>query len=166
MDHYRAVVASTLLKSGYQVIAQVRLIRSLAEKVGMAWPSKGLPAATTVIDEKHQREVVLTIEDLLACADNSPQSSTFRNHNDEYRRACHVLTNLKAKYALDRESVTKDDRAIGDLLHVLLNIEVCDPRVPIADGYKAAVDLGYEDLKRHSREIGRRVANDNRASKN
>ncbi|KAJ7780834.1 hypothetical protein DFH07DRAFT_950059 [Mycena maculata] len=46
---YQIITSTTAYQSGYKVMAGVRMVREIANKLGIAWPSKGLPKTLTVL---------------------------------------------------------------------------------------------------------------------
>ncbi|KAJ7162369.1 hypothetical protein C8R46DRAFT_1222492 [Mycena filopes] len=119
---YRALYEDThtCLGGAYKKHAGVRVIRQMAQHVGMVWPETGLPKPLTI------GLTTFAIEDMLALSPNSPALGTFRNHNTDHTLCAQALANLKRR-ATDLPSAEND---VGTLLFCLVEAEILNPSTP------------------------------------
>ncbi|KAJ7832100.1 hypothetical protein B0H13DRAFT_2371117 [Mycena leptocephala] len=114
---YRAINSSTvILGSAYKKHASVRLIRQMAVQIGMIWPDAGVPKPLV------------------------PISYYVRKLQWEHNTCTKALQRLHEKLANPSTPLTAAENRAGVILHVLLDAELLDPRVP---NFKVSPDSDY-----------------------
>ncbi|KAJ7777499.1 hypothetical protein DFH07DRAFT_766268 [Mycena maculata] len=130
-------------------MAGVRMVREIANKLGIAWPSKGLPKTLTVRDKKRGHDVNLAVADILACG-GGPEASTFRNHDNAYRRAVRVVDLLQQQ---NPQGIPEADRGLYNAIGYAIHYAIHDPGKPIPAVYKPTTELSFEDIKKFCQEV-------------
>ncbi|KAJ6472314.1 hypothetical protein C8R47DRAFT_1146332 [Mycena vitilis] len=152
MEQYRLINSATTIESGYKAMAGVRLVRAIYDKLQSPWPTRGLPAPQEV--EFKDTFFSFSISDILQGV-SGPMASTFRNHHNTFVRARKAFAYLQEEN--NQRRGTAEDRAKGNLLHVLVNYPVVDlSQGAMADGYKNAAGQGFESLKAYVKGVMKR----------